>query len=586
MLNRIVKLFNLSKVVKSKKEIYGLDNLDDDVIGYPPNPQGIPVVQPQVLLDRMMVDVNAIKNEIGIEDEYFKKFILPVMVNFIEFVDLLPASEYKHHATGGGLVYHSFDVAKRAMRSAQHTQFPVKKTLLDTQQSKIQWKVGTILCALLHDSGKALTDMRVTNGESNKEKLIVWDAHNNESIYQWAKNNNIERYYVDWNRNRHNKHKKATVSVMKLLIPQETWSWLTSCNDGREIYSTMLESVSEQVDHPMSNIVIKADSASVKDDLLNRNSHITKEMKRIPLSILLADLIKHKMVSDSWAINSKGAKVWFVNNELYLLWETAALELVEDLKDGGYSIPELPITLARVLVEEGLAVANDEENVYFEFYPEILGSSKSPITLKGLKIHNPSRVVPNISKVYSIKEHEKTPTAKAKAETKAASNPTTAIPPQNPTQQIKKQRQFESSLDTLIRVLPFMKAHKAKAESEPLPQQAEQEEAEELEEAEPLQQTEYHNDTFQQQETTKSNDKEPVADKSTETSHNADGVECLTCTVAKTLLNSLKLEIQDEKVMLPESLLTQAIDIIHKTMPEIFTPATAIHESKEIELYE
>ena len=32
---------------------YGLDNLDDDVIGYPPNPAGIPVVQTQTLVEKM-----------------------------------------------------------------------------------------------------------------------------------------------------------------------------------------------------------------------------------------------------------------------------------------------------------------------------------------------------------------------------------------------------------------------------------------------------------------------------------------------------------------------------------------------------
>jgi conjugal transfer pilus assembly protein TraI len=79
------------------------------------------------------------------------------MVSFLEYADLLPASEYKHHSTGGGLIYHSFDVAKRAMRMAQVTQFPIGTgTVADTQQSNGRWKAGTVLAALLHDGGKIL----------------------------------------------------------------------------------------------------------------------------------------------------------------------------------------------------------------------------------------------------------------------------------------------------------------------------------------------------------------------------------------------------------------------------------------------
>lgn len=88
----------------SSIELYGLDNLDDDVIGYPPSPKGIPVVQPNVLLERMQVEIHFIKNELGMKPMEFDELIKPVMTAFIRYADLLPASEYKHHSTGGGLI--------------------------------------------------------------------------------------------------------------------------------------------------------------------------------------------------------------------------------------------------------------------------------------------------------------------------------------------------------------------------------------------------------------------------------------------------------------------------------------------------
>ena len=271
------KLFN--KSAKSK-EAYGLDNLDDDVIGYPPNPKGIPVVQPSVLIGRMQKDINFIRTELGMSYEDFDRLIEPAMHNFIQYADLIPASEYKHHSTGGGLVYHSFDVAKRAMRMAQHTQFPVGiGTIADTQRSNIQWKTGTVLAALMHDGGKILADVEISNGAEKEADLIVWDAHKEQTLYEWAAENKIERYFVKWLKGRHMKHQNASLMVMQRLIPQDAWSWLGGCYDGHDVHAAMLASVAKStIDHVMAKIVAEVDSESARKDIFARNSHITKEI--------------------------------------------------------------------------------------------------------------------------------------------------------------------------------------------------------------------------------------------------------------------------------------------------------------------
>ena len=235
----------INKSAKSK-EAYGLDNLDDDVIGYPPNPKGIPVVQPSVLIGRMQKDINFIRTELGMSYEDFDRLIEPAMHNFIQYADLIPASEYKHHSTGGGLVYHSFDVAKRAMRMAQHTQFPVGiGTVADTQRSNIQWKTGTVLAALMHDGGKILADVEISNGAEKKEDLLIWDAHKDQTLYAWASEHKIERYFITWLKGRHMKHQNASLMVMQRLIPQEAWSWLGGCYDGHDVHAAMLASVAK-----------------------------------------------------------------------------------------------------------------------------------------------------------------------------------------------------------------------------------------------------------------------------------------------------------------------------------------------------
>ncbi|GAD89965.1 hypothetical protein VHA01S_030_00400 [Vibrio halioticoli NBRC 102217] len=437
-------------------ELYGLDNLDDDSIGYPPNPQGIPIVQPRVLRERLESEIQFIRNELGMTFDDFDLYILPVMETLITYADLLPASEYKHHSTGGGLIAHSFDVAKRAMRDAQHTQFPKGHGFLsDTQRSNIQWKAGTVLSALLHDGGKILADLIVTNGDDDNE--LIWDAHSESTIHEWAARNEIERYFIRWRKQRHQKHQNASLMVMQRLIPQATWSWIDTCYDGKQIHSAMLSAVANaDLSHPVSKIVAEADSASARKDMLTKNSHITKEVKRAPLSEILADLMKHYVLTNKWDINRKDAPVWFVNEDLYVVWSSAIPDLLEDMHAMGYMIPQVPEVLARTMIEEGMALPNGDEPL-FAIYPEILGDAKKPVKLSVLKIRNVERLVIEQNKLYSISEHKQKRKAPPIIDIPPEELDIPEIPPMT-----QHQKRFESSLDTIDRVLGGMSTNNNK----------------------------------------------------------------------------------------------------------------------------
>lgn len=386
---------------------YGLDNLDDDVIGYPPNPAGIPVVQTQTLVEKMSNDINILRTEIGVSNAEFNDLIYPCLINFIQFVDLLPASEYKHHATGGGLVYHSFDVAKRAVRASQHAQYPLGDGVVsDTQQSNMQWRVATVLCCLLHDGGKVITDLVVSDGDNSVDAL-VWDAHSGQTLNEWAAEYQLERYYVSWTKDRHQKHKNASIAMMQRLIPAATWSWIDSCFDGKAIHTAMLNAIAgTDTKHTLSGIITKCDADSVKHDMWHKSSHITREIKRTPLSELLADLIRHHVIKDEWLINKKNAKLWFVDEELFIVWDNAVDELVEEMNNAGYNIPEVPVVLARLMCEEAMAVEFKENEPYHDIYPEILGDAKKPVKLRCLRLRFAARFVPDIEKVYSLGQHK------------------------------------------------------------------------------------------------------------------------------------------------------------------------------------
>ena len=65
-----------------------------------------------------------IKSNLGLSDENWNRDALPLIRNFIVFVQRLPASESHHHAGDGGLVRHTLDVAALALLASAAKSWP------------------------------------------------------------------------------------------------------------------------------------------------------------------------------------------------------------------------------------------------------------------------------------------------------------------------------------------------------------------------------------------------------------------------------------------------------------------------------
>ena len=299
----------------------------------------------------------------------------------------------------------------------------------------------------------------------------------------------------------------------------------------------MLASVAKStIDHVMAKIVAEADSESARKDIFARNSHVTKEIKQVPLSELLCDLMKHYVLTNKWLVNAGNAPVWYVKGELYIVWPVAVPQLFEAMIEAGYRIPDAPKVLARVMIEEGQAIKNGEE-VLFDLYPEILGNDKKAVKLECLKIRNVERIVIEPDKLYSLKEHPKKPKENVvesvvfedhyddedefdDAEDGSGSAPVI----------------YESSLETVNRVLGIMKAQKVEGEY------AEQHEPDIIE-------SEY--DSSIEPEIGSTEETERLTD-----SHSVDTTPIVTpefsCAIALFIYQNFNFDVEEGKVVIPK----------------------------------
>ncbi|MGC9458866.1 MobH family relaxase [Vibrio genomosp. F10] len=372
---------------------------------YPPEKVGITLYSSSNLKDMFEKNILELKETMAVGDKVFNLYIKPVLINVIDLVNYLPASQYHHHRAPGGLIYHLLDVSKRASQIAKLSHMgSATGNLQDGQRCVTEREVACVLAALVHDAGKVITDMIITNGKKG-ENHARWSPLGGMSLEQWGieKSNGI--VYVDWKLKRHNDHKLGSVAISTKLIPERTWHWLADCVEGQDICIELWNAISGLGgDNPIKGVVAKADIASVRFDLSFQYKNWSLTPIRRSISDLVSVQIKYLISNGDWEINRKGAVVWFVDGVLYISWSKAVAELADYLGGIEYSVPLNSDTLARALVEEGLADANGDQ-LYFEIYPEILGNNKKPVKLKCLKISHVALVIPEPEKMYPIKQH-------------------------------------------------------------------------------------------------------------------------------------------------------------------------------------
>ncbi len=132
---------------------------------YPASEIGFPAQVPgeYVLRHYQKPLVMAIKRELDIRDSEFNQLILPMLINFANFVHLFPASENHHHRAATGLLRHSLEVCFQCIRRSKNIEFDSMAVPVHKSNRALAWRLAVAAGGLLHDLGKPFTDFEVWN---------------------------------------------------------------------------------------------------------------------------------------------------------------------------------------------------------------------------------------------------------------------------------------------------------------------------------------------------------------------------------------------------------------------------------------
>ena len=392
---------------------YHGDLESDDIPRYPPFAKGFPVTPVDVVLESQRKLILRLQRSLGMDQTEFETLLLPVLRQYASFVHQLPASEQHHHRGAGGLIRHGLEVAFWAAQSSEASIFNKHDLPKRRKHNEQRWRLAVALAGLMHDVGKPITDVTIVN----KSGDLRWNPYS-QTLVEWARENQIERYFLRWNRNRYRRHEEFAHYALTHVMPREIISYLSEAGEDiiREMQGAIFSANPSMV---VGSLVLKADQISVARDLEANNLKVDEFADGVTVEPYVIDAIRRLVRSGRWKSNEVGAAVWVTTQGLFLNWRMAAADVVELLDE--LDIPGVPRdadTLADLLIQRGAAIgkpvkgAPDTVHPYWEVQPKLLqeGEISAKVTLLMLRLASVSQLYFNTDPPEAVEAEIMEPT--------------------------------------------------------------------------------------------------------------------------------------------------------------------------------
>ncbi|MDO8863815.1 MobH family relaxase [Haliea sp. E1-2-M8] len=241
------------KMLSGKLHPQGLEPERPAIPRYPPFREGLPYVPVEAILESQDVLVSQLQQVSGLRRETFGRLLIPVLRALADWIQLLPASEQHHHCGAGGLFRHSLAVAVLAGRLADSVIFASDVSPLQRKECEVRWRAAVVVAALLHDGGKPLSDLVVSDaGGSQRWQPLL------ESLSGWTQRYALEQYYLHWRVGRGKAHEQQGLLLVPRLVPTAVLAWLTE--PGQDMLQSMLLAIGcLDLENKVSRPILEAD---------------------------------------------------------------------------------------------------------------------------------------------------------------------------------------------------------------------------------------------------------------------------------------------------------------------------------------
>lgn len=352
------------------------------------------------LLEPHMSKVESIYQTLSISREHFKRLYMPVVQNMALIAQEIPASENHHHAYLGGLLEHSLEVAVFAARLRQGVMIRgVSEDQMAIVSEALSYAV--ITAALLHDVGKACTDVQIANISTNTTYLPLIDTPKVGQKYRFRFR--AEREYTD--------HQKANLQLAIQIMPPDGIRWLSSYTEINQNWSRALAGEYSDAGD-IGRIVARADSTSTQRATISQaaagDSASHNPLSKLTPADAFVRILRTMLENgqEKLPLNKRGAAAWVTNDHIYFVSKRVIDEVKREAERLGpsVSIPSDNSTLMTMLGDAKKIQLNDGKAIHYLMIKE--GDWEVPMSMLAFErgLLDPANRLPVTENSLSVRD--------------------------------------------------------------------------------------------------------------------------------------------------------------------------------------
>ena len=298
----------------------------------------LPVLEARTLIVRLQAGrlIDRIRDHSHASADNFQRHYAPVIDRFLEFVQLLPASESHHHAQPGGMAVHTLETVLHALQRRQGMMLPPGAPTESQQRAQHRWTYAVFLAALLHDTGKAAHDLRITY-DTAVHANTVWNPLVGSLIELSADSYQVEFAYAA-TRN-YAAHRRFPLVLLPKLVTAPVLSWLAE--EGTLLQELAECLCGERREGALAELVGAGDRESVRRNLLTGPRQRFATARTTPLIERLMEALRRMLAEGAWLpLNRDGAAGWVAEDAVWFVSKRLADEVRRFLQaQGDHAVP-------------------------------------------------------------------------------------------------------------------------------------------------------------------------------------------------------------------------------------------------------
>ena len=266
----------------------------------------------------------------------FQRHYAPVIDRALEFAQLLPASESHHHAQPGGMALHSLETALHALKRRQGLMLPPGAPTETQQRAQHRWTYAVFLAALLHDTGKAAHDLRITY-DSAAQSNAVWNPLVGSLLELAATSYRVD--FAHTATRSYAAHRRFPLVLLPKFVPAPVLGWLAE--EGTLLQELADYLCGERRDGALAELVGAGDRESVRRNLLTGPRQRFAAARTAPLIERLMEALRRMLADGAWLpLNRDGAAGWVAEDAVWFVSKRLADEVRRFLQaQGDHAVP-------------------------------------------------------------------------------------------------------------------------------------------------------------------------------------------------------------------------------------------------------